>query len=119
MSPLDQVLCAAKQLSDEGKNPTLALIKTKLGMSIAMPTLIQGLQQYKSMNATDKAAIPTKAQLNASVPAAQLSPVNTEQQQKIEQLERELLVLKTDYQAVCQRLTALESALLNADEAKK
>ncbi|QQX79055.1 hypothetical protein JK628_16005 [Shewanella sp. KX20019] len=119
MSPLDQVLCAAKQLSDEGKTPTLALIKTKLGMGIAMPTLIQGLQQYKSMNATDIAAIPTKAQLNASVQAAQQSPIDTEQQQRIEQLERELLALKADYRAVFQRLTALESALLNSHEAKK
>ncbi|PKG56149.1 hypothetical protein CXF83_08010 [Shewanella sp. Choline-02u-19] len=119
MSPLDQVLCAAKQLSDEGKKPTLALIKTKLGVSVAMLTLIQGLQQYKSMNAVDKAAIPTKAQLTASAQAPLQLPTNTQQQQRITQLEQELLTLKTNYQAVINRLTALESASLNASGAKK
>lgn len=119
MSPLDQVLCAAKQLSDEGRTPTLALIKTKLAVSVAMLTLIQGLQQYKSMNAADKAAIPTKAQLTVSTQTPQQFPTNIEQQQRITQLEQELLALKSNYQAMNNRLTALESASLNANGAKK
>ncbi|MFT5789941.1 MAG: Tfp pilus assembly protein PilN, partial [Shewanella sp.] len=106
-----------KQLSDEGKKPTLALIKTKLGVSVAMLTLIQGLQQYKSMNAVDRATIKTKAQMVAAQEIAQ-APINTEQQ-RINLLEQELLTLKADYQAVIQRLTVLESASLNASGAKK
>lgn len=109
MSPLDQVLCAAKQLSDEGKNPTLALIKTKLGISVAMPILIQGLQQYKSMSDADKASIKTTAQINAAA-QENLQQQSTGDKHRVEKLEQELVLLKTELKAVMQRLTILESA---------
>ncbi|NRD74843.1 hypothetical protein HQQ94_16775 [Shewanella sp. VB17] len=50
MSPLESVLAAAKSIANTGKKPSLALIKTKLGINIPMPILIQGLQQFKSMS---------------------------------------------------------------------
>ena len=114
MSPLDQVLCAAKQLSDAGKNPTLALIKTKLGISVAMPTLIQGLQQYKSMSDADKASIKTTAQINAAVQENQQQ--SADDQHRVEKLEQELVLLKKELKAVTQRLAILESAAKKTSE---
>ncbi|ACJ30232.1 Conserved hypothetical protein [Shewanella piezotolerans WP3] len=115
MSPLDQVLCAAKQLSDEGKNPTLALIKTKLGISVAMPTLIQGLQQYKSMSDADKASIKTTAQVNAAA-QEELQQQSANDQQRVAKLEQELVLLKKELKAVTQRLTILESVANKTSE---
>lgn len=115
MSPLDQVLCAAKQLSDEGKNPTLALIKTKLGISVAMPTLIQGLQQYKSMSDADKASIKTTAQVNAAA-QEELQQQSADEQHRVAKLEQELVLLKKELKAVMQRLTILESAANKTSE---
>lgn len=54
MSPLDQVLAAARSLEACGKVPSLALIKTRLGSSLPLPILIQGLQQFKSMPKADR-----------------------------------------------------------------
>lgn len=115
MSPLDQVLCAAKQLSDEGKNPTLALIKTKLGISVAMPILIQGLQQYKSMSDADKASIKTTAQINAAAKES-LQQQSTDEHHRVAKLEQELVQLKSELKTVIQRLTILESTANKTSE---
>ncbi|MDO6617694.1 MULTISPECIES: hypothetical protein [unclassified Shewanella] len=70
MSPIEQVLAAAKSIAVAGHTPTLALIKGKLGTRIAMPTLIQGLQQFK--------AIPKEQWQDLPDLAAMIQPANTE-----------------------------------------
>ncbi len=74
----------------------MALIKTKLGNSIAMPILIQGLQQFKSMSAEDKNALSTQiftenVNKNSDAPLS-----HSEQANKIIHLQRELNLLKTE-----------------------
>ncbi|ACA87567.1 conserved hypothetical protein [Shewanella woodyi ATCC 51908] len=102
MSPLEQVLAAAKSITDAGKQPSLALIKTKLGNSVPMPILIQGLQQFKSMS---QDAIEQLQALTADV---SLSP-KSEELSELDTLKLELKRLKEDYQQLNSRLTALES----------
>lgn len=107
MSPLHHVLYAAKRLSDEGKKPTLALIKTKLEIAVAMPILIQGLQQYISMSDADKAALLPEDTNNAEL--TQQSIMLTDDQQKLTLLEQEVSTLKNELKAISQRLAALEA----------
>ncbi|MGS0690834.1 hypothetical protein [Shewanella sp. 30m-9] len=110
MSPIEQVLAAAKRLDDEGKAATLALIKTKLGNSIAMPILIQGLQQFKSMSNEDKKA------LSALISTAKESDDNaalshSEQANKITQLEQEFSLLKGEFSVLKQQYSELKQQL--------
>ncbi|GIU16681.1 MULTISPECIES: hypothetical protein [unclassified Shewanella] len=110
MSPLDQVLAAAKRISDEGRAPTLALIKTKLGTSIPMRVLIQGLQQFKSMNAEDIAAL--SAQLSITEVDSEPEKIALGQTQKIEKLEQELAELRLEFSLLKTQFSQLESRLV-------
>ncbi|WP_076408132.1 hypothetical protein [Shewanella sp. UCD-KL12] len=100
MSPLEQVLAAAKSIASKGKVPTLALIKTKLGNTLPMPILIQGLQQFKSM---DSDAIKQLSELEPQ-PVAK-----TGKESEIDELRLELAQLKTCYQQMSKRLAKLEA----------
>ncbi|WP_299803337.1 hypothetical protein [uncultured Shewanella sp.] len=108
MSPLEKVLNAAKKISDEGRTPTLALIKIKLGNSIPMPILIQGLQQFKSMSAEDRAAL--SAQFSTTVDS---EPEKTpmDHTKKIEKLEQELADLRGEFDLLKTQFNQLEKQL--------
>ncbi len=106
MSPLEQVIAAAKSIAIQGKVPSLALIKTKLGNTVPMPLLIQGLQQFKAM---DEKAI------------AQLTPLESKQivavtqdKSEIVQLKSEVAQLKDAFEQMNQRLAKLETLNLEA-----
>lgn len=45
---MESIILIAQQLSKEGKVPTTALIKGRLTKNVALPTIIQGLQMWKS-----------------------------------------------------------------------
>ncbi|WOT04254.1 hypothetical protein [Shewanella youngdeokensis] len=115
MSPLDQVLRAAKQLSDEGRTPTLALIKTKLGVSVPLPVLIQGLQQYKTMSSTDRDSIN-----NSAKEAPELEPqLANAEQLKIAELEKNITMLKKQLLSMDKRLAQLESTSIEQNGASQ
>lgn len=101
MSPIEQILAAAKSLSIAGKKPSLALIKTKIGNSVPMPILIQGLQQFKAMDASSVEKIPN---LDKLPPAT----VPDEARSEIEQLKAELAQLTLAYRNLNARLKQLE-----------
>ncbi|MGL5359171.1 MAG: DNA-binding protein [Shewanella sp.] len=92
MSPIDQVLAAARALEANGKTPSLALLKTRLGSSLPLPLLIQGLQQFKAMPKAERerlGQLPTD--LQAQAPAApKLEPGPETIAQLAEQLAAQL-----------------------------
>ncbi|WP_299787597.1 hypothetical protein [uncultured Shewanella sp.] len=110
MSPLEQVLAAAKSISGSGKVPSLALIKAKLGNSVPMPILIQGLQQFKSMPQDLIDQLP-----EISVTQKKAKP--KEEQSEIAELKQEIEQLKAAYKEMSERLNSLEKN--NQDRAKK
>ncbi|MCL1076757.1 hypothetical protein D5R81_00695 [Parashewanella spongiae] len=57
MCAIDQVINAACIISGQNKTPTIALLKSRLGSSVPMPTLIQGLQRFKSMSADERVSL--------------------------------------------------------------
>lgn len=83
MSPIEQVLAAAKSIANNGHSPSLALIKGRLGNSIPMPVLIQGLQQFKALPKSEWQNIPELSDIPSteSLPAEQCDPVVKLQQQ--------------------------------------
>jgi hypothetical protein len=49
MSPIDQVLAAAKAIALNGHVPNLALIKSRLRNKLPIPIIIQGLKEFKAL----------------------------------------------------------------------
>lgn len=78
-----------EQLHQEGKEPTVALVKARLSTPIPMPALITALKSWKSSNRVPKVEIAAKQQ---------------SEQDRISELERQVAELQ-------QRLTALERKL--------
>ncbi|ABV88217.1 hypothetical protein [Shewanella pealeana] len=114
MSPLEQVLSAAKKISDEGRTPSLALVKTKLGTSIPMPILIQGLQQFKSMSADDIKQLSADCSVQAVEDAPKQS-LMAQQAYAITRLEQELSELRTEFGLLKQQLIKLEKQCNNSE----
>ncbi len=78
-----------EQLHQEGKEPTVALVKARLSTPIPMPALITALKSWKNANRVPKVEIAAKQQ---------------SEQDRISELEKQVAELQ-------QRLTALESKL--------
>ncbi len=78
-----------EQLHQEGKEPTVALVKARLSTSIPMPALITALKSWKSANRVPKVEIAAKQQSD---------------QDRISELEKQVAELQ-------QRLTVLERKL--------
>lgn len=122
MSPIDQVLAAARALEASGKVPSLALIKTRLGNSLPLPILIQGLQQFKSMpkaecerlaelqtiSSTTEAAT-TSDTLTLAMLADRLQMQQTHFERHAEQQKAEIMQLKNELLELKQRISLLES----------
>lgn len=121
MSPLDQVLAAARSLEACGKIPSLALIKTRLGSSLPLPILIQGLQQFKSMPKADRERLvelqtispttdvpATNDTLTLTVLAERLQMQQANFERHAEQQKTEIMQLKNELLELKQRINLLE-----------
>lgn len=121
MSPLDQVLAAARSLEACGKVPSLALIKTRLGSSLPLPILIQGLQQFKSMPKADRERLAelqtispttdvpaTNDTLTLAVLAERLQMQQAYVERHAEQQKTEIMQLKNELLELKQRINLLE-----------
>ncbi|MCU8002191.1 ELKS/Rab6-interacting/CAST family protein [Shewanella sp. SM96] len=121
MSPLDQVLAAARSLEACGKVPSLALIKTRLGSSLPLPILIQGLQQFKSMPKADRERLAelqtispttdvpaTNDTLTLAMLAERLQMQQAYFERHAEQQKTEIMQLKNELLELKQRINLLE-----------
>lgn len=122
MSPIDQVLAAARALEASGKVPSLALIKTRLGSSLPLPILIQGLQQFKSMPKADRERLAelqvispttevtaTGDTLTLAMLAERLQMQQAHFDRHAEQQKAEIMQLKSELLELKQRIDLLES----------
>ncbi len=106
MSEIDQVLSIAKAIEDEGKLPSIALIKARLGQNIPMPELIKGLQTYKALSAEQKQNI--QAPIKPKPTTKSSSSMTAEQrleslEKRVEKLEVENDLLKQQLEQLAQR----------------
>ncbi|MGI1935615.1 hypothetical protein ACRN98_02515 [Shewanella oncorhynchi] len=122
MSPLDQVLAAARSLEACDKVPSLALIKTRLGSSLPLPILIQGLQQFKSMPKADRERLAelqtispttdvpaTNDTLTLAVLAERMQMQQAYFERHAEQQKTEIMQLKNELLELKQRINLLET----------
>ena len=47
MTDIEEILTIANNLADQGKKPSIALIKTKLSHTVALPTIISVLKTWQ------------------------------------------------------------------------
>jgi hypothetical protein len=108
MSPIEQVLAAAKSIANNGHTPSLALIKSRLGNRISMPTLIQGLQQFKALPKSEWQHIAELSDMQsmADVPA-------DEQPDAIAQLTQQVIAMQQQINQLSQRVVELERQSTN------
>ncbi|MCU8037493.1 hypothetical protein L5M37_03135 [Shewanella sp. SM69] len=122
MSPLDQVLAAARSLEACDKVSSLALIKTRLGSSLPLPILIQGLQQFKSMPKADRERLAelqtispttdvpaTNDTLTLAVLAERMQMQQAYFERHAEQQKTEIMQLKNELLELKQRINLLET----------
>ncbi|GIU52147.1 hypothetical protein [Shewanella sp. KT0246] len=109
MSPIEQVLAAAKTIAMNGHTPTMALVKGKLGGKVPMPLLIQGLQQFKAIPKDQWQTLPDLGDaLESNKPAA-----NTDTQLIEQKLLTQMQQMKTEFESKIslleKRITQLEN----------
>ena len=107
MSPIEQVLAAAKSIANNGHKPSLALIKSRLGNSVPMPLLIQGLQQFKALPKSEWQHLP---ELEA------IPPKTTDEQSNspndvLAHLNQQIIMMQQHINKLTQRVTQLETDL--------
>ncbi|MCL1067085.1 hypothetical protein L2735_09730 [Shewanella olleyana] len=109
MSPIEQVLAAAKTIALNGRTPTMALVKGKLGGKVPMPLLIQGLQQFKAIPKDQWQTLPDLGNaLESTKPSA-----NSESQLIEQKLLAQMQQMKNEFEAkidlLKQRISQLEN----------
>lgn len=122
MSHIDQVLAVARALEASGKVPSLALIKTRLGNSLPLPILIQGLQQFKAMPRAERerfaelqitnpisATADTNETLTLTILAERLVTQQHHFEHYAKQQNAEIAQLKNELLELKQRISLLES----------
>ncbi|QYK02506.1 hypothetical protein [Shewanella psychrotolerans] len=109
MTPIEQVLAAAKAIATSGKSPSLALIKSKVGNSIPMPLLVQGLQRFKALSKAEIELLTFENQQPNSEKIAEKQGVS------LENLQQQVHTLQQQQQILVARIDALEASLKNRD----
>ncbi|GGB62306.1 hypothetical protein K8B83_09450 [Shewanella inventionis] len=102
MSPIEQVLAAAKSIAINGHTPSLALIKNRLGSRFPMPVLIQGLQQFKALPKSEWQNLPELADIPA--PATQGNELDS----PVAQLQQQVDTMAQLINQLTCRITELE-----------
>lgn len=105
----NEILMIAKQLAEQGKKPTVALIKAKLSQRVAMPIIIQALQRFDALNAKERKDLQKIQETETETQAPQ-----SDIPQQIALLQQEVASLK---QQVAQLTTLVEE--LNSKGTKR
>lgn len=83
---LQRVLSA---LTEEGKEPTVALVKARLSMPVPMPAIITTIKSWKSSHKVPKVEVAaTQTALSAEQRIAQLEQQMQALTERLEKLER-------------------------------
>ncbi|MCE9678145.1 hypothetical protein LZP69_02905 [Shewanella sp. AS1] len=106
MSPIEQVLNCAKEITLSGKTPSMALLKAKLGNSLPMPVLIQGLQRFKALSKEEVAALHFKPAVSKES--------QSDTPMSLETLQQNIRTLQSQHEVLLNRVAQLEKALENA-----
>ncbi|MBE8167322.1 MAG: hypothetical protein HAW66_02990 [Shewanella sp.] len=110
MSATDQVVNAACIISVQNKTPSIALLKSRLGSSVPIPTLIQGLQRFKSMDRNERASLIQQISQQVSPPLS-TPPLTSASDKEESNLNIELQKLQAQVQQLITTNTDLENRI--------
>ena len=97
-----QIIAICQQLSQEGKTPSVALIKTRLSAPLPMPLLIAGLKQWRSNpDVILEPQIHSESQEDNPQSDADLVVQVASLQGEVRALKDEILQLKSLVQNLC------------------
>lgn len=100
MTIKDEIIAIANQLANQGKKPTVALIKNKLSGPTSLPTVISTLKSWQ--HEPERTAIPQCIQAPASssddmtLTKSQVMELITPMQAEIKQLKALVIQLQQD-----------------------
>lgn len=101
---LEHICHQASVLQQEGKTPSLALLRSRLGKQLHPAELLQAFQQWKQLPATEREAL-SQTLFNSRAPASGTqSATTTTETDRIEQLERRVKQLEMLVHALQERL---------------
>ena len=103
MSPIEQVISAAKSIAINGHTPSVALIKGRVG-KIPMPLIVQGLQQFKALPKSEWQAI-------ADFVAPEQKVAEANEIASIEVIATQQQVMQQQVNELLQRVALLEQQL--------
>ncbi len=115
MTIFDEILIAANTLANEGKKPTVALVKTRLKQHVPLPTLIQTLKNWQ--HDENFVAIPTSTSIdeksNTETPLQDTDVITHDKIQQIIQntLETELSEIKQELSDMKKLIEQMSSQL--------
>ncbi len=84
---LESVLSTLQQ---QGKEPTVALVKSRLSTNVPMPALITAIKSWKSANRVPKVEVAAKAAESDASRVKQLEQTVADLIKRVEQLEAKL-----------------------------
>ena len=111
---LDTVMSIAQQLAAEGRQPSVALIKSRLPAPCPMPDVILGLQRWRSQQASVPAQTPTTAPRADDTPTPSLPD---EWQAAVRPLQTELAALRQEVAQLRDEVVMLRRLLRQASSA--
>jgi hypothetical protein len=95
MTTTDEITIIANQLANQGKKPTVALVKTKLRKPISLPTIITTLRNWTHDPQLVELEIKSKEALRKKSTSTSLSPeIEQAIAKALQPIEAELAQLK-------------------------
>ena len=105
MSEIDQIIKAAIELQQQGKKPSTALLKVRTQNQFSLPLLINGLKHFNAL----KPEQYSKWQNDTLAAEETVNPPAVTVEQKIHQLENQVLELLKHQQQLEKRILKLET----------
>lgn len=101
---LEHICHQASLLQQEGKTPSLALLRSRLGKRLHPAELLQAFQQWKQLPATKREAL-SHTLLSSIAPISSMQPIQaTSEAEQLEQLKQRVQQLETLVHELQQRL---------------
>jgi len=99
-----QIIAVANQLIQNGKKPTVALVRAKLSCRVAIPVLLQTLQKIESLSPAQLNELagedkPT-TDIDSQPPSDDVAALTT----KVDHLQQEVALLKQQLNAINKQL---------------
>lgn len=110
MTISEEIIAIANMLADQGKKPSVALIKTRLSQTVPLPTIITVLKSWQHQPNKQASEQQKSSTTTAKENEQQLTNNNTLTKQELEQIiAQALLPLKAELAELKQQIQAIKN----------